>query len=133
MAYINSANVKFPKADLIIEEDGSGNVTSCYNRTNSTEYVHPAYDTTAAISVTNNASSSLIFKKIDRSAGGNLTPVISVMSAGATNSSNAIVGTVASVNNAGYKIVIVSGDFTVIDNRNVIVGPDGGVLSMEAE
>ena len=40
MAYKNSANVKFNDAtDLIIRADPDGTVESCYNLSNSTEYV----------------------------------------------------------------------------------------------
>ena len=50
MAYINSANVKFSNlADLIIEEDGAGNVTSCFNRSNNIDYIFNDIGKSAAV------------------------------------------------------------------------------------
>lgn len=129
MAYTNSANVKFPKADLIIEEDGSGNVTSCYNRTNSTEYVHPAYDTLATITVTNNTSASRTQLYANLLSGTYIRGTSTGVSAGGSSNISALIGTVMSMTGS-YKYVKVSGDCTIINNNNVLIEGDC-VLTVE--
>ena len=59
MAYINSAGVKLPNADIIIEADADGTVTSCHDAVTDTEYVgggggYPE----ATLTIKNNATSS---------------------------------------------------------------------------
>lgn len=129
MAYTNSANVKFPKADLIIEEDGTGTVTSCYNRTNSTEYVHPAYDTFASVTITNNTAASRTMLYCNRLSGIYLRGTSTGVAAGNTATISPVIGTCISMTGS-YKFVVVSGEAEIINNLNVMINGDC-VLTVE--
>ena len=57
MEYINSAGVKLPNADIIIEADAAGNVTSCRNAVTGVEYTDGEYKI-AHVQIKNNSSTA---------------------------------------------------------------------------
>ena len=124
MAYTNSANVKFPTADLIIEEDGSGNVTKVFNRTNNKDYVYPV--NTATLKVNNLTSTSRTLYIVGLASGYLIYSSISAIPAGGDKTGSPALGTVLSTA-AGTKLTLVSGDFEVLDARRWVIFSDGEI------
>ena len=120
MAYINSANVKFPKADLIIEEDGTGTVTSCYNRTNSTEYVGYYGNLKNATVVINNTTAANRAISYVYNDNGRLMSSGNVNIAAGASATYTMIFRSYLRTNANFTFSIVSGEGTITNNTITI-------------
>ena len=130
MAWKNSAGVKLNDAtELIIRADIDGTVESCFNLSNNTEYVQPAYNTLATVNVTNNTSASRTQLYANLLSGTYIRGTSTGVSAGGSSNINVLVGTAMSMTGS-YKYVKVSGDCTIINNNNVLIEGDC-VLTVE--
>ena len=129
MAYINSANVKFPKADLIIEEDGSGNVVGLYDRT--TDYVYPTPATTATVVVNNNTTGGRVVYGVGVVSGHLTTINTGTISANGSRTASPVIGTML-LSQSNYTFEVVSGDFELIDANHLLVLSSGEVNVIDA-
>ena len=130
MSYKNSAGVKFNDAtELIIRADPDGTVESCFNLSNNTEYVHPAFDTFASVTITNNTSASRTMLYCNRLSGIYLRGTSTGIGAGNTSTISPVIGACISMTGS-YKFVVVSGEAEIINNLNVMINGDC-VLTVE--
>ena len=125
MAYINSANVKFPKADLIIEEDGTGKVISCYNRTNNTEY---ANEPLSEVSVTTNntAAASRSFNYVYLY-GGDLRGASKNVAANTSATTSVVKNSLITMSSASCHFETTDPNITLITNRIAKITGAGSV------
>lgn len=128
MAYINSANVKFSdRADLIIEEDGTGTVTKCLNRSNGVDYTQTTTFAAITAVITNNTSGgrTISFPYVTTPQGETIRTTSASVAAGATYNGNTVCKNATISLTGSFKFDNLTGDLELLDATHIICKGDG--------
>lgn len=117
--YTNSAGVKLPNADIIIEADEEGVVTSCRDVITNTEYVTQDFKVSTFTLINQRTSGSVSFSFATISDGALYVTYNTSIGSGQTKT----VQTITPINviaNSGWSEII--GDYTVSGSRIIFKG-----------
>lgn len=123
----NSAGVKLPNAELVIEADPDGTVTSCRDVLRGIEYVDEYSGLeTVEVTITNNRSSNVTFYYATTE-DGYIKGLGSSLSSGGSTTRTILKSTYVIIGSTNTQWSIISGDAEIVRNNTLLVKGDCSV------